>query len=142
MSGAVRLTLQQWWQARDAARAVRYQVFCVEQKIPVELEWDDKDESSRHCLAFAASGECVGTGRLLPDGHIGRMAVLADWRGQGVGGAMLETLIDCARELGHPSVVLNSQADAVEFYLAHGFAPEGEPYQEAGIPHLTMRRVL
>ena len=80
--------------------------------------------------------------RSLPDGHIGRMAVAARWRSRGIGGRMLETLIAEAARLGFPEVVLNAQTGAIDFYLRHGFAPEGDVFVEAGIRHQTMRRRL
>ncbi len=73
-----------WSSDRNALRAVREQVFVHEQSVPVELEWDEFDAQCQHVVAEAA-GQAIGTGRLLPDGHIGRMAVLESWRGQGVG---------------------------------------------------------
>jgi predicted GNAT family N-acyltransferase len=84
----------------------------------------------------------VATGRLLPDGHIGRMAVLKEWRNRGIGGRMLEALIQRARERGDAEVALSAQVHAVPFYLANGFVPEGDEYLEAGIRHQAMRRQL
>ncbi|MGA2550836.1 MAG: GNAT family N-acetyltransferase [Burkholderiaceae bacterium] len=136
------LTLAPWDEAREGARAVRYAVFCVEQGIPKELEWDDWDARSRHCLVRDSSAAVVGTGRLLPDGHIGRMAVLQVARGKGVGGIILESLVQSAREQGQSEVVLNAQKTACAFYLRHGFEAVGEEFIEAGIVHVTMRRSL
>ena len=84
----------------------------------------------------------IGTGRLLPQGRIGRMAVLAERRGQGVGAAILRCLVDAARQRGDRSVELSAQRSAEAFYLRHGFAATGEPYREAGIEHIHMTRVL
>jgi predicted GNAT family N-acyltransferase len=128
------------WQADLARlRAVREAVFVVEQHVPVALEWDELDAMSLHVLAETYNGEPIGTGRLLPDGHVGRMAVLAHWRGSGVGRALLRELLNAAREAGVQEVVLHAQAHAVEFYRRHGFAPQGEPFMEAGIPHQAMQ---
>jgi predicted GNAT family N-acyltransferase len=82
------LRLADWDSLREHARAVRYAVFVVEQRVPVELEWDEMDAVSWHAVAYDAAGNPIGTGRLLPDGHIGRMAVLKSSRGSGVGGAI------------------------------------------------------
>ena len=84
----------------------------------------------------------MATGRLLPDGHIGRMAVLKGWRGRGIGGQILARLVDRARSRGDLEVVLSAQVQALAFYRAHGFVEEGAEYMDAGIPHRTMRRSL
>jgi predicted GNAT family N-acyltransferase len=97
---------------------------------------------SHHALAETAAGEVIATGRLLPDGHVGRMAVAAAWRGRGVGGAVLEALVAEAGARAMESVLLNAQTHALGFYRAHGFVEEGEEFMEAGIPHRTMRRRL
>jgi predicted GNAT family N-acyltransferase len=80
--------------------------------------------------------------RLLPDGYVGRLAVLADWRGRGVGGAMLERLIELARALGHERVAVNARVDACDLYARHGFVRTGEPWIEAGLEHVAMERPL
>lgn len=131
-----------WSQARDTARAIRYAVFVEEQGVPVELEWDDQDEPSWHAVALADDGTPVATGRLLPDGHIGRMAVLASARGTGVGATVLQALMGKAVELGYAELVLNAQTHAAPFYERAGFAASGEPFEEAGIPHVEMRKRL
>jgi predicted GNAT family N-acyltransferase len=131
-----------WAQEEAKLRSVRLAVFVVEQNIPEELEWDAHDAASDHALAEDRAGVPIGCGRLLPDGHIGRVAVLSDWRGQGVGAAILKRLIALAQERGHARVLLHSQVQAMPFYERLGFAPVGEPFVEAGIPHQTMARAL
>lgn len=137
-----RITHADW--VRDGARlrAVREAVFVREQGVARELEWDEFDALSRHVLAESRDGAAVGTGRLLPDGHIGRMAVLPGWRGCGVGTAMLEVLLEQARDLGLPQVVLHAQTHALPFYARLGFVAEGPPFLEAGIAHRLMRLPL
>jgi predicted GNAT family N-acyltransferase len=127
-----------WQASREALRSVRRAVFIKEQKVPEELEWDDVDESAYHVLATAADGRPVGTGRLKLDCHIGRMAVLKTWRGRGVGSAILAMLIDFARREGCTEVRLHAQTHALDFYERFGFAPVGERFDEAGIPHQAM----
>jgi len=136
------IEVNSWTVLAPVARPIREQVFCIEQNIPLDLEWDEMDAVCQHAVARATDGTPVGTGRLLPDGHIGRMAVLQSLRGQGIGGRILETLIVHATARGLAEVVLHAQESAVGFYLRHGFACEGEPFMEAGIPHRTMRRRL
>ena len=133
-----KIELLDWPAAEQQASRIRFTVFVEEQRVPAELEMDENDAASLHALA-CADGRAIGTGRLLPDGHIGRMAVLKGWRGQGAGKAMLRQLIDAARERGLREVALSAQVQAVEFYRAEGFAPEGAVYEEAGIPHQAMR---
>jgi predicted GNAT family N-acyltransferase len=130
-----------WNDDRAALRSVREQVFVHEQAVPIELEWDEFDPLCLHVLAEAA-GQAIGTGRLLPDGHIGRMAVLKSWRGRGVGSALLDALLRLARDRGIARVRLNAQSGAVAFYRRHGFAAEGEEFIEAGITHRSMWRDL
>ena len=131
-----------WAQEAQKLRAVRIAVFVVEQNIPDELEWDEHDEMSAHALAEDHDGVPIGCGRLLPDGHIGRLAVLSDWRGQGVGAKLLLHLVELARRRGHARVLLNAQEHAMPFYARYGFAPSGAPFMEAGIPHQEMARLL
>ena len=131
-----------WQASRDALKGVRRTVFIKEQKVPEELEWDDADERAYHVLATAADGRAVGTGRLLLDCHIGRMAVLKQWRGRGVGSAILALLIDFARKEGCGEVRLHAQTHALEFYSRFGFAPVGARFDEAGIPHQAMTLTL
>lgn len=126
----------------EALREIRIAVFCIEQDVPPELEWDGVDPRCEHALAVDAGGRAIGCGRLLPDGHIGRMAVLREWRGRGVGGALLEHFVALARRRGHTVARLNAQVHAIPFYRAHGFVVEGDEFEEAGIPHRAMARPL
>jgi predicted GNAT family N-acyltransferase len=139
---AVHVQLGRWEDLREPAARIRHTVFVEEQRVPVEIELDHWDPQCVHALARIADGAAVGTGRLLPDGHIGRMAVLAAARGLGVGSALLTALMNAARERGEREVVLSAQTHAVAFYRRHGFAEEGEVYEDAGIPHVDMRRRL
>ncbi len=130
-----------WAQLGEAAGALRLAVFVREQGIPAALEYDAWDARSVHCVAYL-DDEPAATGRLLPDGRIGRMAVRADQRGRGIGRRVLEALLAVARERGDRSVELSAQTQVEAFYRAQGFVPVGEPYEEVGIPHLKMRRSL
>ncbi|MBA2238653.1 MAG: GNAT family N-acetyltransferase [Lysobacter sp.] len=123
-------------------RIVREAVFVQEQSVPPDLEWDELDPLCHHVLARDEAGLPIGTGRLTPEHRIGRMAVLAPWRGQGVGDALLRVLLDRARSLGWRRVSLHSQASAVLFYVRHGFLPFGDPFVEAGIDHQSMELLL
>ncbi len=131
-----------WDEAQSEAQRIRQLVFVREQGVPPELEMDEWDRRCDHALAYGADGAPVGTGRLLPDGHIGRMAVLKDSRGQGAGGALLLALLEEARKRGHACARLNAQVGAIGFYRRHGFDAEGSQFIEAGIPHIAMQRRL
>lgn len=136
-----RIELVSWEQARALASPIRFEVFVREQRVPAEIELDDMDPVSLHALAFEGA-RAVGTGRLLPDGHIGRMAILKEWRRRGVGAAILAALVEAARRRGDRELALSAQVHAVEFYRAHGFTPVGNVYEEAGISHQAMVRSL
>ena len=123
-------------------RAVREPVFVVEQNVPREMEWDELDPQCHHVLARDAQDRPIGTGRLTPERKIGRMAVLREWRGKGVGDAMLQALLDEARRRGWEEVTLHAQVDAIGFYEKWGFEPRGEEFMEAGIRHRTMALAL
>jgi predicted GNAT family N-acyltransferase len=137
-----RVRRAEWERDRERLRAVREEVFVREQGVPPDLEWDGLDGGCVHALAESDTGGAIGTARLLPDGHLGRMAVSRAWRNRGVGAAMLEFLLAEARRLGMPEVVLNAQTHALPFYARHGFVAEGPEFMEAGIPHQTMRRLM
>lgn len=127
------------WNALEAELyAIRHVVFVEEQQVPVELERDEHDPLGLHVIARDADGRGIGTGRLLPDGHIGRLAVLADWRGLGIGRALMAELLKLARQQGFRTVHLNSQTYAIPFYERLGFRTEGAEFMEAGIPHRSM----
>jgi len=127
-----------WIATREKLRALRRAVFIEEQRVPEELEWDDADERCYHVLATSEEGQPIGTGRLKLDGQIGRMAVARDWRGRGVGGAILESLLALARKEGCTTVRLHAQTHAIGFYAKYGFTAFGEEFDEAGIPHRMM----
>jgi len=139
---AVRVELGEWTALRTHAEPVRHAVFVEEQKVPAEIELDGFDPVSVHALAFDREGRVLGTGRLLPDGHIGRMAVLRRSRGTGVGSALLQALLQEARARGDRQVLLSAQAHAIPFYERFGFVAEGEEYDDAGIAHRVMRLVF
>ena len=131
-----------WREACATLTRIRTTVFVGEQNVPPELEMDGRDGDCTHALAETAAGEPVGTGRLMPDGRIGRMAVLAAWRGRGIGAAMLAALMDEARRQGFRETYLHAQTHARDFYARHGYVVEGDEYLEAGIPHVGMRARL
>ena len=131
-----------WQRDADDLTAVREDVFIREQGVSREEEMDGLDELCAHVVARDQSGQAIGTARLDTEGHIGRVAVLKAWRGAGVGKQLMEAIMALAAEQGRGSVVLNSQVHASGFYQQLGFVPEGEEFEEAGIPHIKMVRML
>ena len=137
----MRIELLTWEQAEAAAAPIRFAIFMHEKHVE-GIELDALDKDCLHAVAYDDSGSAIGTARLMPDGQIGRMAVVKDWRRRGVGAALLDALIEEARKRGHTEVVLSAQLQAAEFYRGLGFVAEGKVYQEAGILHQQMRRKL
>jgi predicted GNAT family N-acyltransferase len=137
-----RLQIASWKELGDGARAVRQSVFIDEQKVPAPLEWDFHDENCVQLLATDGNGKPIGTGRLLADGAIGRIAILPTHRGQGLGRAIMQALIAEARRRGFAETYLTAQTQAKVFYEKLGFIVAGDEYIEAGIPHITMKRRL
>lgn len=127
-----------WEQDCDRLRPIREEVFILEQNVPVELEWDGEDEDALHLLAESQAGECIGTARMLADGHIGRVAVLKPWRGRGVGSELMRSMLEAARKRGLKIAFLDAQVNAIGFYEQFGFHAEGEIFMDAGIPHRHM----
>ena len=121
--------------------AIRYEVFVIEQKVPEELEIDGLDIEAKHVLAFVDEVP-IGTGRILSDGHIGRVAVLKNYRGIGIGKSIMKDLIKWAQDMSLEKVWLSSQWHAHSFYLDFGFICVDEIYKEAGIDHIKMFKEL
>jgi len=142
MNSDYTIQLASWESYGDALRYIRERVFLDEQHVPEELELDGLDDGSDHLLASDMKGRPIGTARLLPDGQIGRMAVLPEWRSHGIGSVLLDRLIDIAREHGLKQVKLDAQEQAIRFYEQHGFTIEGEEFLDAGIPHRRMTMEL
>jgi predicted GNAT family N-acyltransferase len=130
-----------WEQDNDELTRIRTRVFVDEQKVPSELENDDRDSECLHVKA-KINGVIIGTGRLLPDGFIGRMCVYGQYRNRGIGTKMLNNLVQQATDSGLKKVSLNSQSSAIPFYRKFGFTIDSEEFIEAGIPHQRMIMML
>ncbi len=126
-----------WDRDKDELIKLRTLVFVEEQNVPKSLEVDGLDPDCMHVKAIIGD-HYIGTGRLLPNGFIGRMCVLRDYRNKGIGRSMLENLMQQAREAGYLQVLLNAQTYAIPFYLKNGFSIDSEEFIEAGIPHQRM----
>ncbi|EAR20167.1 GNAT family N-acetyltransferase [Nitrococcus mobilis] len=137
-----RLLRGSWLELGHLAAPVRRRVFIEEQGIPVELEWDALDDASRHLVIVTASDDPVGTVRLTPNAHIGRMAVLPAWRRRGIGTRLLHTALEEAAAAGMNTVALAAQLPVIAFYEKLHFEPYGGIFQDVGLPHRMMRRAL
>ena len=142
----VTVSLGGWADLGEAATAIRREVFVEEQHIPADMEWDSADATCLHALARNRFGVPLATGRLLEHvpgvAKIGRMAVLRAMRGTQIGRQVLDALMAEARKQGYREVLLHAQLSAENFYLRAGFQRRGQPFEEAGIGHVEMVRLL
>lgn len=139
-----------WQTTKAKLRAIRSEVFIEEQNVPVELEWDDKDETATHFLV-TLDDTPIGCARIIDitpsdagihQAAIGRMAILKTHRGQGYGLALLDALISYCKQAGFTHIVLAAQCHAIGFYQQLGFEPEGDIFMDAGIEHRRMQLAI
>jgi len=138
----------------ELVHGIRREVFVVEQNVPEELEYDELDATSLHVLAVAEDGSPLGTGRLIHGAEalkltgvegrvlLGRLAVVRAARGTGLGAELVRAIEQAGRECGGRELELHAQVQALGFYERLGYVAEGPVYDDAGIPHRTMTRVL
>lgn len=119
-------------------RDIRKRVFIDEQKVAPELEWDEHDANATHFL-LSIDDSAVGTGRLLPSGRIGRIALLPAARGKGLGRQLMCAIMQHAQQVGMAQLELSAQTHALGFYAQLGFVTCSDVYLDAGIAHQTMR---
>ena len=135
------ILIKSWRDAEQEAFSIRKNVFIQEQGVPEEMEIDEHDLTAQHALAYMGS-QCIGTARLLTlpgnTGRIGRMAILRDYRRQGIGRQLLGTLLELSKSQGITQIELHAQLAAIPFYEQFGFMAQGEIYDEAGIEHRDM----
>lgn len=140
----VNLITTDWNTHQQSLISVRTRVFIEEQHIPADLEWDEYDAISWHCLAIvenqSETPQYIGTGRLQPNGKITRIAVLPEWRRQGVADGIVSTLITLANQHKLPELFLYAQTSAQSLYEKHGFTASGEEFDEGGIAHIAMHK--
>lgn len=131
-----------WSKDRQALIDIRTRVFVHEQQVPIDLEIDDMDSKCLHLKALKADQEVIGTARLLPSNYIGRMCVLKEYRGLGVGRSILAFIIQHAQRREINQLMLNAQLSALPFYQRFGFEADSEIFMEAGIKHKHMTLIL
>jgi predicted GNAT family N-acyltransferase len=141
MSGWFKIDIVPWETAGDALLSVRQIVFVEEQGVAEEEERDEHDASSIHFLARDGSGNPIGTARLLPSARIGRVAVLREWRGRGLGRALMNAVVAETRRRGMLRPHLHAQVQTISFYESLGFVISGDEFEEAGIVHREMELV-
>ncbi|HHJ35290.1 MAG TPA: GNAT family N-acetyltransferase [Gammaproteobacteria bacterium] len=137
----LQIRVTDWETDNKQISVIRRQVFIDEQNVPEEMEWDEYDSSSTHFIA-TIDDRAIATSRLKPDGQIGRMAVLAGYRNQGIGGKLLQFVLLCATEKNMGKLYLHAQVSAIAFYEKHGFSTRGEVFYEANIPHREMLKII
>ncbi len=125
-------------QNANAIRRIRQTVFVAEQGIDPTLEWDSLDALANFVMATHNTAGPVGTTRFFNNGKIGRMAVLKEWRHQGIGRGMLAKTVEQTRAAGNNKLHLSAQQSAIPFYEKNGFCCQGDTYYEAGILHQNM----
>jgi hypothetical protein len=135
------ITVRSFVEAEKEIRFIRDIVFGKEQNVAREVDWDGKDE---HCIQVIVTDENkpIGTGRMQPDGKIGRLAVLDSWRGQSIGQKMLKVLVETAGKEDFKEVYLHAQVHAISFYEKCGFHKVGREFLEADIPHIKMTKSI
>lgn len=132
------VSLVNWHDGEPLLKAIRTAVFIEEQGVPAEMEWDEHDATCRHALALSHNGDAIGCGRMFSNGHIGRIAVLREWRGKMVGTAIMEALLGYAETHDYPQIDVDAQVQAQPFYQRFDFVERGEVFMDAGIPHIKM----
>ena len=137
----INIRIADWQADKEKLSTIRRRVFIDEQNVPEELEWDEDDATATHFLV-THDAIVIATARLKPDGQIGRMAVLAEYRNHGIGSQLLRFVLQTAANQNHKSIYLHAQTTAIHFYEKQGFETQGELFYEAGIPHRTMQLTI
>lgn len=135
----IAIAIVNWSDKQAELYSVRRAVFIEEQNIPERIELDGLDPDCFHVLATDKNGRPIGTARINRNGRIGRMAVLQNYRQQGIGRKMIQALMDHGRKYSITDFHVSSQITAIGFYRKMGFEPSGEEFLEAGIKHINMK---
>lgn len=137
----IQIRIADWKKDREQLTSIRSLVFIEEQNVPKEMEWDEFDATSTHFLVLE-NDHAIACARLKPDGQIGRMAVLANYRNMGTGKKLLHFVLQEAAAQKFKKVYLHAQITAIPFYEKHRFTSKGEVFYEANIPHREMLKKI
>ena len=137
----MRIEILPWAQAEPLAAPIRFAIFMAE-KQAAGFELDDLDKDCMHAVAYDDAGKAIGTARLMPDGQIGRMAVVKEWRRRGVGSEMLEALVGEAKKCGMAEVRISAPVQALEFYREHGFVADGKIHKVGAGLQQPVKKIL
>lgn len=139
LNAAFQIREVRWLDASIALSSIRTEVFINEQHVPPALEWDGLDADAKHLIALSPDGNIIACSRILAPGTIGRMAVKSNFRGIGIGRALLDAAIAVCKREGWRNIELSAQTHATGFYEKAGFVVVSDVYLDAGIPHHDMR---
>ena len=131
-----------WATAAAEIISVRRKVFVVERRFDKKMLYDKFDTDSFHLIATNEGEQTIGCGRLTRDGRLGRIAVLIDQRGKGIGTMILGRLIKIAEQNQIKNISLNTERDLVNFYQQQSFAETGPVYMKQGVPYQHMIKHL
>ena len=131
-----------WQTLQKHCESIRLAVFVKEQNVSPSIEIDGRDNQCHHFVVFNETNNPVATARLANNGKFGRMAVLKDYRGQGIGNELLRLILQQAAILNLEQLVCHAQLSATEFYAKNGFIRMGKPMEEAGIGHIKMVKTI
>jgi len=140
MKNNLKVEIAKWIDDHTQLKNIREQVFIQEQKVTPQLEWDGMDEKAIHFLVFndnAAIG-CARAIVIKDHMQLGRMAVLKEYRGQGIGSALIEKAMTTAKLNQLSAIYISAQCHAIDFYKKFGFEVTSDIYLDAEIPHRDM----
>ena len=138
MLANIQISKVSWREAKNELRAIRTRVFIEEQGVAPDFEWDELDASAVHLLAMQ-NNQPIACLRIIDFHKIGRMAVLKDWRGMGLGYALLLEAVNVCKNYGNKSIHLSAQTHAIGFYRKAGFKVTSNEYCDVHIPHVDMQ---
>jgi len=141
MENNLKVEIVKWIDEDESLTMIRQKVFIEEQNVTSQLEWDGMDEEAIHFLAFK-NEKAIGCARAFVIENymqLGRMAVLKEYRGEGVGTALIEKAITTAKLNQLSAIYISAQCHAIDFYKKFGFEITSDIYLDAEILHRDMK---